>query len=280
MRRFVPAWRLSMFAVAAMAVAIVSGCAASPGGQQGRSGQVQQQQNALVNQRDQLQERLNNSDLANQRLEASLAQFQQRNQALEQRLSGVNEQLRDITAQLTGLKEAKTSADNQVQALTASMRRRGGVLITPNSSLLKTLPAYNIRGVHVRRDGDVIRVELPGTELFESGSARLLSGANSLIGTVAGELAAIYPDQIIGVEGHTDSDPITGRVWRSNHELSVGRAMIVYDALVSNGRFRSSQLFVVGHGANHPVASNATPGGKTRNRRIELVVYPERSGGR
>jgi outer membrane protein OmpA-like peptidoglycan-associated protein len=35
----------------------------------------------------------------------------------------------------------------------------------------------------------------------------------------------------------------------------------------------------VAHGANHPVVSNATAAGRTRNRRMELVIYPERIGG-
>ena len=38
----------------------------------------------------------------------------------------------------------------------------------------------------------------------------------------------------------------------------------------------ADQLFVIGHGANHPVVSNASDAGKARNRRIEFVVYPER----
>ena len=37
-----------------------------------------------------------------------------------------------------------------------------------------------------------------------------------------------------------------------------------------------SQMFVIGHGANHPIASNASDQGKARNRRVEFVVYPER----
>jgi outer membrane protein OmpA-like peptidoglycan-associated protein len=37
------------------------------------------------------------------------------------------------------------------------------------------------------------------------------------------------------------------------------------------------QLFIVAHGANHPLVSNATAAGRSRNRRMELVVYPERA---
>ena len=158
------------------------------------------------------------------------------------------------------------------------MQRSGSVSITPNNSLLKNLPAINLPDVHVRRDGDVIRLELPGSRLFESGSARLQPGATELIADAAAQLMATYPDQILGVEGHTDTDPVTGRQWRNTHELSVARAMAVYDMLVSRTRYQAGQLFVVGHGPNHPVVSNATPEGKRRNRRVELVVYPERRG--
>ncbi len=93
---------------------------------------------------------------------------------------------------------------------------------------------------------------------------------------VAAELVRTYPDQIVGIEGHTDNDPIVGNQGRNNHELSVARAQAVYDVLVNRTRLQGNQLFIVGHGANHPIVSNATPEGKQRNRRVELVVYPER----
>ena len=93
---------------------------------------------------------------------------------------------------------------------------------------------------------------------------------------MAAEIARTYPDQIIGVEGHTDNDPIAGPQWRNNHELSIARAMSVYDVLVNRTRLQGNQLFVVGHGSNHPIVSNATLEGKRRNRRVELVVYPDR----
>jgi hypothetical protein len=94
----------------------------------------------------------------------------------------------------------------------------------------------------------------------------------------AAELRRNYPEQIIGIEGYTDSDPIAGGQWRNNHELSAARAMAVFDVLVSSGRYRADQLLVVGHGPNRPVVSNATLEGKQRNRRVELVVYPEKRG--
>ena len=52
--------------------------------------------------------------------------------------------------------------------------------------------------------------------------------------------------------------------------------MSVYDVLVNSTRLQANQLFVTGHGSNHPIVSNATAAGKQRNRRVELVVYPDR----
>ena len=40
-------------------------------------------------------------------------------------------------------------------------------------------------------------------------------------------------------------------------------------------RIRIEQLFVVGHGANHSAVSNAPPAGNARDRRVEIVVYPQ-----
>jgi len=53
----------------------------------------------------------------------------------------------------------------------------------------------------------------------------------------------------------------------------------VFDFFTTRTPLRQGQLFLVAHGANHPVVSNATAAGRARNRRVELVIYPERIGG-
>lgn len=262
----------------ALALVSLAGCAENPLVLQGQVAQLQQQQLAMSRQNQQLQARAGALDRDNEELEALLAQSRQQSQVVGDQLSALREQLRGVTGQLAEAREEKQSSDKKVEALAASMRRRGSVSITPNNSLLQTLPAIDLPEVHVRRDGDVIRIELPDSRLFESGSARLQPAATGLITSVAAQLLATYPDQMLGVEGHTDSVPVTGRQWRNNHELSVARAMAVYDVLLNRTRYEADQLFVVGHGPNHPVVSNATPEGKMRNRRVELVIYPERRG--
>jgi flagellar motor protein MotB len=254
------------------------GCADNSLVLKGQVDKYQQQQLAMSRQYQQLQDRTAALDKDNQELQSALAQTRQQSKVADDQLVAVQNQLRSVTAQFAQVRAEKGTTDKKVEALTASMRRQGGVSITPNNSYLQKLPSIDLPPGHVRRDGDVIRISLPGNQLFEPGTARLRATATNLILTAANELLRTYPDQIVGVEGFTDSDPVAGGQWHSNHELSAARAMAVYDVLVGRSRLQANQLFVVGHGGNHPMVSNATPEGKETNRRVELVVYPEKRG--
>jgi flagellar motor protein MotB len=265
--------------LAIASIVLLAGCAENSMVLKGKLGQAEQQQASLSRQYQQLQDRANALDRDNQEYNTLLAQSRQQAKVFEDQLVALRDQLRTVTAQLADARSEKESTDKRVQTLTASMQRQGNVAINPNSSLAQALPAINIAGVFVRRDGDVIRIELPGNTLFESGSNRLRPGASNLITDAAAEIARTYPDQMIGIEGHTDSDPVTGGQWHNNHELSVARAMTVYDVLVNRTRLQPNQLFVMGRGSTNPIVSNALPEGRQRNRRVELVIYPEKKSG-
>jgi flagellar motor protein MotB len=256
------------------------GCADNSMVLKGKVTQFEQQQATLTRQNQELTARAAKLDQDNQELGKTVAQWQQQSKLFEDQLGALRDQLRTVNTQLAQAKTEKENTDKKVQTMTASMQRQGGVTITPNNSFLSTLPDIKLPGVFVRRDGDVIRVELPGSQIFEMGSNRLKPGGAELVSAAAAELLRSYPEQMIAVEGHTDNDPIIGGQYRSNRELSFARAMAVYDVLLSRTRIPDDQLTVVGHGSNHPVMSNASPEGKQRNRRVELVVYPDRRPGK
>ena len=235
----------------------------------------QQQQLAMAQQQQTLQSRAGTLDFDNQELQTKLAQAQQQNKILEQNLSTTREQLNSTNQMLAQSRETQQSMQQQSQALADSMQKRSATMISANSSLARNVPTINVPGVEVRQDGDVVRVELPDDRLFNPGTAQLRQDGVSIIDTAAAAVARSYPNQIIGVEGHTDSDPPQQGMWLSNHQLSMARAGAVFDYLTSRGQLRPQQLFLVAHGANHPVVSNASAQGKARNRRVELVVYPD-----
>lgn len=255
------------------AVLLSAGCAQNAYLLEAQVKKLQQEHSQLFVRNQELQTRSNTLDNDNQELETLLAQSRQQAQRAEEHMALLREQLRGAAGQLAQLMEERQLSEQRSQAMTASARRPGTATITANNSLSRNLPAIDLPGVEVRRDGDVIRVELPADRLFEAGSARIRTDAAGLLDRVTSELARLYPERMIGVEGHTDNEPAAGAV--SQHQASVVRSLAVLDYIAIRRRLKPEQLFVLGHGGNHPVVSNATAAGKARNRRIELVVYPE-----
>ena len=118
-------------------------------------------------------------------------------------------------------------------------------------------------------------MELLSDRLFMSGTATIHSGAFTLIDPTVDAIQKVYPRQMIGIEGHSDNDPLVSSQWRSHHQLTISQANAVLEQLITRYRLNPRQLFVLGHGANHPRVSNATASGKSQNRRISFVIYPE-----
>jgi len=235
-----------------------------------------QQQQAVVQQTQELEQRAQSLDRDNQELESVLAQSRQQIQLLKDQLAAVRDELRTTSNKLAMAEAEKQDLRKQTTALAASVKSRTAASIKPNNSLVGRLTAIHLPGVEVRQDGDVVRIELPADRLFHSGTATVRPDAAQLLDSVVADVTREYPEQIIGIEGHTDSQPLRSAQFRTRHELSTAQAMAVYSHMTSRLSVPEAQLFIVGQGANHPVVSNATAAGQTRNRRIELVIYPEK----
>jgi len=257
----------------------VAGCANNPA-MQGKVATLEKSQTTLAANAAELKTRADSLDRNNQELETLLAQERQQKRILEDQVGAMRDQLNTANTQLAKSKTDIDQFTKKTEVLEASVKKQSGAMIRANSSLKNTLPPIKIQGVEVRQDGDVVRVELPGARIFEAGTARLTPEGSRLIDDVMLQVMRTYPEQIIGVEGHTSADPVPAGRWASQHQLSTGMAMAVYDQLTQRTQTSPGQLFIVGHGANHPAASNATQAGRERNLRVELVVYPEKPGNR
>jgi flagellar motor protein MotB len=270
---------IGAFALAFWALAIV-GCSGSqyafgPSSQAAPVTLTPQQQTALAQQTQQYQQRAASLDRDNAELESMLAQTRQQTQLLQEQIAATQTQLRDTTDRLASAQADNDLLRNRTSALAASMQTRGQAEIRANNTLLRSLTITNMPGINVRQDGDVVRIELPADQLFNPGTAQPKLGADALIRTIAVDLAQNYPQQVIGIEGHTDGSPMTSPQFPTDQHLAVGQSMAVYDGLTRLGGMPAKQLFVVGHGASHPLVSNGTEAGRARNRRIDIVIYPE-----
>lgn len=109
--------------------------------------------------------------------------------------------------------------------------------------------------------------------LFDSGKAQLRKEAYPVLDKVAKILSQEAAGQPVGVEGHTDNEPIKRSGWKDNWELSLARARSVLASLVEQ-RVDPSRISASGYGEYRPIASNDTPKGRRMNRLVEIVVLP------
>ncbi|MBN1910838.1 MAG: OmpA family protein [Pirellulales bacterium] len=255
----------------------VSGCSKNAMFTQDQVKKAQAQYATLNNQYEQARGRVATLDRDNQELQTLWAQSEAQNKLLKDQMAALQKQLGDTAEKLKIAQAGRAESDDRVEAMTASLKRRGSVTIEPNSSVQRSLPTISLPGIESRRDGQVIRIVLPADRLFQPGTAQLRPGADKLIAQVGNELLRVYPNQMIAAEGHTDSASPTGQ-FHSHHELSAAWALAVQQILATQTGLRPRQLLVTGHGANHPRYSNGPRGGQQYNRRVELVVYPDQVG--
>ena len=111
--------------------------------------------------------------------------------------------------------------------------------------------------------------------LFDSGKAKLRSTASKSLDKVVKVCRRQVADREIGIEGHTDNQPIKYSGWKSNWELSTARATSVLHYLVKKG-ISPERLSATGFGEFRPVTTNKTAEGQQKNRRVEIVILPEK----
>lgn len=128
----------------------------------------------------------------------------------------------------------------------------------------------NAGGAQVSVQSEGIVISLYGVLAFPSGDAELQPSGRAVLTKLAGELRGLPYD--IRVEGNTDSLQPDGGPYPSNWELSTARALAVTHFLIDSAHLAPTRLSAVGLAEFHPVASNETRDGRSRNRRVDLVL--------
>lgn len=212
-------------------------------------------------------------DANNRDLHTQLAQSRQQVQLLREQMGLLQKQLADAARHLQESQVARDESEKKLQSLQTASTRRGGAVISANNSMRQALRRVEIPGLEMREEADTLRLELPTDQLFAPGSAQLVGSAYPILDRVASEIQRNYPRQLIGIEGHIDSAPLYGDV--SGHSLAAAQAMAVFEQLTRRNRLPAKQFFVTAQGANRPLSPNSTQAGRAKNRRVELVVYPD-----
>ena len=163
--------------------------------------------------------------------------------------------------------------DVRGQAKDSSGQRRGGVEeATAAYQRLRAEMAKEIESgkVEIERDGARVIVRLTEQGAFPSGRADLQPGFMKTLGQVAQSLGKTRGR--VFIEGHTDNVPVMfSERFRSNWDLSGARAGAVADYMSANG-LAAGRISVAGYADTRPIDSNDNANGRSRNRRIEVII--------
>ncbi len=169
----------------------------------------------------------------------------------------------------TGMLQSETvipSIKNQVVTQRLSREQ-----LQKYEELIQYLQEHNLEGkVQVNLTDRGLHLIITDSIMFRSGEAEIIEPSRTILRILAG----IIDDRIesVVVEGHTDNRPIHTARFPSNWELSAARAAAVVRFLLEQtDALPPSRYMAVGYGEFHPRDTNATPEGRARNRRVEIL---------
>jgi chemotaxis protein MotB len=147
--------------------------------------------------------------------------------------------------------------------------------LLPSMELLKKelKPEIQKGTVELHMEARGLAISFKQAAFFDSGSSEVKATAVPTIGKV-GEALKKIPNAV-RLEGHTDNIPIHTDRFASNWDLSAARAIAVLEVLTSQFQVPRARLGVGGYAEVAPIASNDTEDGRSRNRRVDVVILSE-----
>jgi chemotaxis protein MotB len=189
-------------------------------------------------------------------------------EAKEKALAAEEARLKDIQRQLNDRSQRVEELEGIIAAKDAKMRAL-------KDAISAALTQFEGNGLTVeQRDGKVY-VSMENKLLFESGSWAVNSRGTQAV-TALGNVLAQNKEIAVLIEGHTDNVPYGGNGnIESNWDLSTKRATAIVAILTRNQGIPKDNLTAAGRGEFAPVAPNNTSEGRSKNRRIEVILTPK-----
>ena len=188
---------------------------------------------------------------------------------------------RDLLEQLgakekaLALEQEQLNKNNQrLQELEALIAAKEESMRKLKETLSKALNSFEGKGLTVEQKNGKVYVSMENKLLFKSGSWAVGSeGKNAVV--EVGKVLGDNPDISVLIEGHTDDDPFGGSgPIADNWDLSTKRATAIVAILSENKSVNKQNLTAAGRGEFSPLASNNSAEGKSKNRRIEIILTP------
>ena len=189
---------------------------------------------------------------------------------------------RDLLAQLEAKERALAAEQARLDASSKRLNELEAMIAAKDASmkklketLSKALNSFEGKGLTVQQKNGKVYVSMENKLLFSSGSWAVGAEGRRAVVEV-GKVLGVNPDISVLIEGHTDNDAYGGSgAIADNWDLSTKRATAIVAILSENKGINKENLTAAGRSEYSPLASNSTADGKSKNRRIEIILTPK-----
>lgn len=248
---------------------------------------------ALLAKQDSLHSGWGNAQTQNETLEERINRLRKDTADLNGRLADLRSQYEEMDANYTKLRNNSSAEINKLSGnlnklsddlqkreqrlkeVEEILRKRDEATNQLKAKLQEALLGFTKNGLTVEIKNGKVYVSLTDKLLFPSGSIIIDEKGKQALTELAKVLKQ-QPEINIAVEGHTDSQKITnlGQI-KDNWDLSVLRSTSVVRFLTEEQKVESVRMTATGKGEYQPLAANVTAEGRSKNRRIEIVLSPK-----
>ncbi|MES2417220.1 MAG: OmpA family protein [Bacteroidota bacterium] len=241
---------------------------------------------ALLAKQDSLNTGWNESQLKTENAEQLIGRLRKDTADLNGQLADLRTQYSEMDANYTKLRNNSSTAINKLSSdlqkreqrlkeVEEILRKRDEATNQLKAKLQEALLGFTKNGLTVEIKNGKVYVSLTDKLLFPSGSIIIDEKGKQALTQLATVLKQ-QPEINIAVEGHTDSQKITnlGQI-KDNWDLSVLRSTSVVRFLTDEQKVESIRMTATGKGEFQPLGPNTTAEGRSKNRRIEIVLSPK-----
>ena len=179
------------------------------------------------------------------------------------------------SARLAQLQKDLEERSQRVEELEGIISAKDAQMTALKDAISAALTNFEGNGLTVeQRDGKVY-VSMENKLLFESGSWAVNTRGREAV-VQLGKVLAENPEIAVLIEGHTDTIAYSGNGnIKNNWDLSTKRATSIVSILTENHKILKENLTAAGRGEFSPIVSNSTSKGRSKNRRIEVILTPK-----
>lgn len=203
---------------------------------------------------------------------AALTENAKKNQMLLAQLEEKERLLNEENERLLNLQREINVRSSRIDELERLIASKEEAMKNLKSAISNALSGFEGKGLTVVHKNGKVYVSMENKLLFSSGSWAVGKEGQQAVIQLANVLA-LNKDIEVLIEGHTDNVPYTGAVINYNWDLSVKRATAIV-RIIQDNNVSPKRITAAGRSEYNPIDSNATPDGKAKNRRIEIILTP------